>query len=345
MLKKKIHLFGRHGNRTPFSYPAYRRLFVQHFEYVDKPEHADYLIAGFNIDFRDNGEKVARLIKENTALRLVVFSEEPLWDTLWSGDFQKTQASVKSKAGEQEYVFDYHVLNHVTNRIFDFEHIPYFITTWDDYYVRYANLFSRNAKLKIEDFEKNWCAARIRYAFYAARRVGANFNVQYKNGTIIGLNAYRSLVAEGMQGDSVLREGQDWGVITQRQALPDWHLDKLAALDRQSYVVSALENTHLSNYVSEKLFDAFAVQAVPLYYAQPGHGAFSLVEDGSFVNLAGLSIEQTLEKIRNFSPDKIFFGRYCATQSRLAKLFASPEKYICERKRVVSETVAAFLKI
>lgn len=342
---KKIHIYGRHGNRTPFAYAEYRQLFIRHFEYVDKPEQADYMVAGFNIDFRDNAPEIQRLINANPALQLVVFSEEPLWDTLHSGDFQNLKTAVKANVGEHEYMLNYHVVNHVTSHVYDFEHVPYFITTSNDYYVRYANMFARNIKLSSDDFVKNWQAARTRYAFYAARRVGANFDVQYQNGAIIGLNAYRSLIADGIQGDSVLREGEGWGSAIRRQALADWHLDKLAALDRQSCVVSALENTHLSSYVSEKLFDAFAVQAIPLYYAHPDHRVFRLVENGSFVNLARLSLERALDRINSFVWDEAFIERYRATQAQLAKLFANPTKYISERKRVVSETVAAFSKM
>lgn len=344
-MKKKIHVYGRHGNRTPFAYPEYRKLFSKHFDYVGDARRADYLVVGFNIDFRDNAPEVQRLKKENPSLRLVVFSEEPLWDTMWSGDFQKPDGSIKVKIESQEDRFDYHVLNHVTSRIFDFENVPYFITTSDDYYVRYASLFARNAAASSLDFKRFWQSARIRHAFYAARRVGTNFDVRFNNGAIMGLNSYRSLVAEGLQGEAVLREGQGWKEVQQRQALPDWHLDKLAALDRRSYVVSGLENTHLSTYVSEKIFDAFAVLGIPLYYAQPNHGALRLVEDGSFINLTGMSVQQSIDRINSFEPDDPFVDRYRATQARLAKLFATPKFYLAERNRVVSETVDAFSRI
>lgn len=345
MKKKKIYLYGRHNNRMPFSYSGYRSLFQKYFDFVDQPESADYLISGFSIDFRDNAEEVRRLLNANPGLRLVVVSEEPLWDTLWSGEFQQPKTSVKTEVGEQQVELEYHVLNHVTSRIYEFENIPYFITTSDDFYVRYANLFSRNAKAEAVDFERNWKNAQVRYAFYAARRVGENYNVSFRGGSIEGLNRYRSLVAEGLTAEGVLREGQGWGIEQPRQALPDWHLDKLAALDRRAFVVSGLENTHLPSYVSEKLFDAFAVQAIPLYYAKPGHGALRLVDEGSFINLAGLTVEEALQEIDTFAFDKTFVDKYRSSQDRLAKLFRSPNIYLNERKRVVHETVKAFSEI
>ena len=345
MNKKKIFIYGKHGNRTPFSYHEYRHLFLPYFDYVDQPEKAEYLIAGINSDFRENAKYVDKLLKSNPSLKLVVFSEEPLWDTLWSGDFQQPQGTIKCNINEEEIFLDYHVLNHVTSTIFEFESIPYFITTSNDYYIRYANLFSRNAKLNAMDFRHIWKYAQVRYAFFAAKRLKENFNVSFKNGSIVGLSQYRSLIASQLKQDGVTREGQGWNKGLKRQALADWHLDKLASLDNQSFIVSALENTHLSNYITEKLFDAFAVKAIPLYYAQSDHDVFRLAEEGSFINLAGLSVDDTLEKINSFTITKDFMDKYLYSQMRLSKLFLDSAIYLNERKRVVRETINAFSKI
>ena len=67
---------------------------------------------------------------------------------------------------------------------------------------------------------------------------------------------------------SVIREGKGWHSDQPRQSLPDWHLDKLVQLDRQSLFVSALENTLVDHYLTEKIFDAYAVLSVPLYAAK-----------------------------------------------------------------------------
>ncbi len=342
MQKKKIFIYGKHGKRTPFAYPEYRQKFLHYFEYVDHPEQAEYLITGFSFDFHDNVEEVFSLLKSNQALKLVVFSEEPLWDTLWSGDFQKPKGQIKSKVDGEEVRLDYHVLNHFTSNIFEFENIPYFITTSNDYYVRYANLFSRNAKLNAIDFKKIWKCAHVRYAFFAEKRVEKTYNASHNNGSITGLSIYRSLLAMQLELDGAIRKGVGWGDGLKRQALPDWHLDKLATLDGQSFIVSALENTHFSNYITEKLFDAFAAKAIPLYYAHPNHDVFRLAEEGSFINLAGLSVEESLEKIDSFAINKEFTDKYLSSQVRLAKLFSDTKLYHDERNRVVLETIKAF---
>lgn len=342
---KKIFLFGQHSNRTPFSYDAYKFYFTDYFEYVTIAEDADYLVTGFVQSFKENPYELERLTQRNPNLKLVVLSEEPLWDTLWSSDFQNSQATMCIYKDGKEFVFDYHVLNHITSDIYNFEKIPYFITTCDEFFVRYSNLFKRNTTFKKDDVVAMWRNAQLRYSFFAAKRISESSSVSYENGTILGLNRFRSLVAEGLELDGVLREGQGWQVKEERQKLPDWHLDKLAKLDRNSFVVSALENTHLNNYVSEKIFDAFAVAAIPIYYAQSKHKVFEIVPEESFINIVDKSIEEAIKMIEEFEVTDSFMKNYMKAQKQLSELFANQKYYIDERRRVVDETVKAFEKI
>lgn len=345
MHKIKIHFYGRYSHKTPMSYEVYKSYFDTKLRFEERAEDADYLVMGCDRDFRENIDEIERLLQKNQNLKLVILSEEPFWDTVLSPFNDSTCGTIEEKGIFTKKTIEYTVLNHASTSIFDFEKIPYFITTNDNFYTRYANLFSRNVKLGKSDFLQNWERAKIRYAFLAARRVGKSFDVSFKNGTIIGLSRFRSLVCEGMKCEGVLREGQGWGTEQPRQALPDWHLDKLAKLDKNSFVVSALENTHLDTYISEKIFDAFAVGAIPIYYAQPQHKVFELVPEGSFINVAGKSIEEAIKVIEEFEVNDAFMKNYMVAQKQLAELFANEKYYIDERRRIADETVKAFTKI
>lgn len=345
MRKKKIFIYGKHGKRTPFSYPEYREKFSHYFEYVDAPEQAEYLIVGYNSDLKNNIEYLSNLVRSSKGLKLIVFSEEPLWDTLWSGNFQEKHGQIKCVINEEELQLEYFVINHVTSKVFQFENIPYFLTTSNDYYLRYNNLFSRNAKLKTTDFENIWEQAQIKYAFFAEKRFNKTYEASYNNGSILGLSKYRTLVASKINSSNMIKKGQGWDSKPKRQVLPDWHLDKLATLNGHSFIVSALENTHLSNYITEKPFDAFAVKAIPLYYAHPKHDIFRLVEEGSFINLSGLSVEESLEKMNEFRVNHEFTDRYLSSQVNLSKLFSDPKIYLNERNRIVDETVKIFSEL
>ena len=343
--KARVHLFGKYCHRTPLFYTPYRAFFDKSFQYETHAEKADFLVTGFVRDFEGNADEISHLLKKNPDLKLVVLSEEPFWDTVWSPGFQNSESIIRINENGKETIFRYQNLNHVTSSIFDFENIPYFVTTSDDYFVRYNKLFSRNAEWDATHYKALWENARWRYAFFAARRIGKNFEVRFDRESIRGLNRYRSHICEGLKNGNVLREGKGWGSNPPRQTLSDWHDDKLSRLDGHTFITSGLENTHLKTYVSEKIFDAFAVQAVPLYYAESGHDIFRLAEKESFINLAGLTVRQALKRIKGFHADKTFIEQYIMTQKRMNELFKDPKYLFDERQRVVHEVLNAFMKI
>jgi len=335
---KKIALMGQRSNRIPFSYPEYKQLFLQQFEYIEKPEDADFLVFSCLMDMRDNQDAIERITKLRADIQLVILSEEPLWDTVYSDAFENKR--MRFCFGERDYPCVF--FNHSTTKIFDFEKIPYFLTTSDDYFARYSFLFTRNCALKTEELIALWANASIRVAFYAEFRDEKRFDVVFPEQDIRGLCRYRTLLAETFNDEGSIRVGKGWGGDIARQLLPDWHLDKLAALDRNSFIMSGIDNTHQWNYISEKIFDAFAILAVPLYFGSRTHGAMRIVPAESFINVYGLTVDQAVEKIRSFKPDKSFVDTYWEAQRMLADTFARPMSLVEERVRVANEIVFEF---
>ncbi|MBR9865383.1 MAG: hypothetical protein GYB24_18305, partial [Rhodobacteraceae bacterium] len=127
--------------------------------------------------------------------------------------------------------------------------------------------------------------------------------------------------------------GLGWRKGGRRQALADWHLDKLQELDGRCRFVSALENTHQPAYLTEKFFDAFAVGGVPLYYASDSHRVHRCVPAGGWVNLFGQTPEEAVETIDSFAFDAAFYEAYTETQARLAETFGSPRALLADRDR------------
>ena len=95
------------------------------------------MILGFRIDIPENIDVIVDALGRKPDLRLAIVSEEPLWDTLWSGDFRAKHDVLKSKVGTLRYA----VLNRFTSDIFNWRYLPYFITTSDDFFARYRNCF------------------------------------------------------------------------------------------------------------------------------------------------------------------------------------------------------------
>ena len=337
----EIALLGRRTCCTPFSYPEYRALFQRHFRFVDRPESSDILVFSLAIEIRDQIDEVRQCLAHNPNTKLVVLSEEPLWDTLWGGDFT-LKCGILHIGGND---YSYTVLNHFTTKIFDFDKIPYFLTTNDDFFARYSNLFSRNRQYTAAELLALWEKAPTRAAFYAERREETIHDYPFPELDVLGLSRYRTLIAREMKGEGIARVGHGWGSTVHRHKIPDWHLDKLTALDRQAFIASGIENTHQWNYVTEKIFDAFAVLGIPLYYASPTHSILRLVPPGSFINLYGLTVDEAIERVRTFKLDADFMSLYREAQARLAELFSNPMNLVNERKRVVAEIVAEFEKI
>lgn len=337
----RVALLGRHSHRTPLSYEPLRREIGTRIEWAPDPATADLVVTGFNIDWRDNADQVTRLLDGPAPPRLVVLSEEPLWDVTWSGPFRGRQGLATLAGREVPYTF----IGHETSDLFRFEHIPYFVLTDDRYPVRYAHLMARFADLSPEDMLRRWTSAPVAAAFLAERRTGDIYSGSLGGSQAIRLSAYRTEVAERLEGEGILRLGKGWDGDTRRQDLPDWHLDKLATLDGRVRLVSAYENVHLPDYVTEKVFDAFAVGGVPLCWARPGHRLLDLVPAEAMLNTADQEPAAAAERIAAFAPGPDLAKAWLRTCARLAALFADAEAIRAERRRIADAAVREILAL
>lgn len=335
----KVFRYGRHGGRAPTAYAPISAYLSGDIEFVETAREADILLVAFDRDIVENASEIFALLDLNPALRLVVLSEEPVWDTVWSTGYSAREHDIALGARTVRVT----VLNHVTSDIFKFRALPYFVTTSNDFIVRYAALFARNAQRTPAQWLDHWAAAPIRAAFYCENRQAARFDIADPRHDLVGLCGYRSRLAAACSGEGVIRVGMGWDSDTPRQALADWHLDKLAGLHDRARAILALENTHHPDYITEKLFDAYAAGGIPAYYAGPAHRVHELVPAGSFVNLHGLDEGEGARLMLSFQPDARFAQAYADAQSRLAALFSDIGALDAERRRIAGE-IAAGLK-
>ena len=337
----KVCLFGRHGNRTPLSYQPIQRLIGSGLEFVENPNQADVLISGFNIDFKDNIDTLLPLLNGKNKPKLAVISEEPLWDITWSGPFRGKGGQITAKGMDIEYTF----LGHETSDIFDFDRIPYFVLTSDSYSVRYASMIARFSKLSPQEMCNRWLKASIPAAFFMEKRKGDAYSKRFADRDVEALSAYRTSVAEYSKSKGVICVGRGWSDDARRQSLPDWHLDKLAHLDGRTRMLSAFENVHQKNYITEKFFDAFAVGAVPVYWASPGHRISDLVSNSSFLNTYQLNPEDSAKKMLNFMPDENFAEAWLHSAARLVDLFNDVSLINSERRRIAKSTLQSVINL
>ncbi|WP_111640771.1 glycosyltransferase family 10 domain-containing protein [Marinimicrobium alkaliphilum] len=340
----KYCLTGKHAHRTPLSYTPYQNMLPQGMLPVALEDGPDLLVFGYVQDFHESLPAIQAARRINPAVKIVVLSEEPFWDTLWSGDYRKKKLS-RDVSGEE---IDYYAINHVNSCVYKYETLPYFITTDDRFFARYSLCFRRNSNLTSSELARIWEAAPIWAAFYAEKRLSDKFSYSHKDTGVEGLCQFRSRLAQESSyrvENGVRLVGKGWVPGAVRQKLPDWHLEKLAALDQGCRYISAIENTHQGLYVTEKLFDAFACVGIPLYVAQPDHSLHSWLPGESYINLSGLSVDDALEKMVTFNVTPRFLEYYQYAQSQLANRFSSAALLASERQRVIDEIENEFREI
>ena len=327
----RICLVGRHSNRTPLAYAPFRQTAGARISVVTDPMEADIVMTGFNLDIMENFELFRGITTSRPDTKVVVLSEEPLWDSIWSGGFAERARTARSHSAGVPYTF----LNHENSAIFDFEAIPYFLLTSEEYLTRYGLLIARHMALKPSDLLERWRRAPVPAAFYAEVRDAEAYSQVFEAHGLHGLSVYRTEIARKVDLPGTLRAGKGWQSDARRQDLPDWHLDKIAALDNRVRITAAYENTHQKNYVSEKIFDAFVVGGIPAYYADRGHRVLSLVPDSSMINTWGMNAQDAAQRLAAFEADMDLAESWLDTAAHLQKTFSDASLIVRERHRVV----------
>lgn len=326
----RVYATGDYAHRQPLAYAPIRAACAPAIEVVDRFEAADLIVLAHFKDIEAHGAAIrARLAPHQ---RVVLLSEEPFWDTIWSPDPFAREQTYDTPEGPLAFAF----LNHATSTIYDFAEIPYFLLTARSFFNRYFQRFARNARRTAEEWLDLWAACRCDIAFVAERRRDPKFEYDAPAHDVFGLATHRTAIALACTGPRVERAGAHWTKGVRRQDLPDWHLDKLVRYDGACRVMSGIENTHMATYVTEKFFDAFACGAVPAYIAGPGHRARGLVPGGSWINLYALDATSAADRLAAFTPDRAFAETYCGAQRKLAETFSDIKTLRVELRRVQS---------
>lgn len=330
----RVYLSGPHSDRSPLSYPALAPLFSSQIKMLPGPDSADLLMFSHSLDLEGMSQETFEYWSVKKC-PIVLLSEEPFWDTIWGKKPLHKERNLTTPFGPVPVT----QLNHHTSDIFNFDQIPYYLLTNLRFASAYAHRFRRNAAKRPSEWRDDFAAYPIDISFMAERRREKYHNVRFKNGDIIGLCAWRSELASACKNGVVKRLGQswdrNWNDGKNRFDLRDWHLDKLTKQDRHNRLFSALENTHQPNYLSEKLFDAFALGARPFYFATPNHRVHDLgLPQAAWINLYEMSVANAAHHLETVKYDAEFFESYTEAQQKLEYLFTNPDAVANERDRL-----------
>lgn len=333
-----IYLLGKHSTRTVFAYDVYQSHLEKYFKYVDDPTQADILVSGYVRDIYDNKDYLLSAYKNRQEIKVLILSEEPLWDTtnnMTFIDFFKRDHMLSIGSLKINVTF----LNHFNSQIFDFSELPYYISTNNDFWLRYSYLYKRNMKFNENDFKSIFNNSLNKYVFFNEKRTEkSKYDKKYKR-NVQGLAYLRTQLASHYFDKGQMVVGKGWKNSNDRQQLPDWHLDKICQLDTSSRIVSAVENTHVNNYVTEKVFDSFAVVAIPIYCASNEHMVNTIVEKNSYINIYDKTVEESIREIESFKINDCFLSNYIESQKNLYKIFSNTDNLHRTRSNTASKVI------
>ncbi|AFU97747.1 hypothetical protein [Simiduia agarivorans] len=300
---KKVYLIGKHSVRTPFFYKCYLPHFANYgYEVVSNASSVDYLVLGFKTDFYSCADKISQVLDDNPNAKIVVLSEEPLWDSLWSDGFSSSTWNITISGKE----FHYYNINHFTSDAFEYINIPYFITTEDKYFLQYCMAFRRNAALKEREIIESWSRATSVFASIAEKRLDDKYNKSFPELNCFAQSVYRSKLSEKLFNRSgFFIQGKGWHSDLPRQKLHDWHADKLQKLTGNVRYVSAIENTAAPFYCTEKLFDAYAVLGVPVVTEKQFELSLVDISRDSMLITSGVDVDTDISRINRKVEDSV----------------------------------------
>lgn len=337
----RVFKSGRHAHRTPLSYRALDPLWEGQITLVDHPDQADLYLFAHSLDLQQADPDIIRDWRQRRR-PVVLLSEEPFWDTIWTRQPTARNLLCDTPLGAVPVI----QLNHATSTIFDFDRLPYLLLTEHRFHAAYCARFTRNAARSVADWKADFAAAQYDTVFMFERRPEQFHNADWPEANIQGLCAWRTNLAEISNRDVTEVRGHSWGTGPSRFDLPDWHMDKLVHLDGRGRNIGALENTHQTNYISEKLFDAYACGGRPLYLASPGHRVHDLgLPAKSWANFYGMTPKAAAKHLKYWQPDAEFFDAYHGAQQTLFTLFSDIGVLVNERARLGASVIAELQQV
>lgn len=332
----KVFKFGAHAHRTPLSYPALEPFWRDAVTLVDSPDQADLYLCAHILDAQDAPSTLVHDWRKRRR-SLVLLSEEPFWDTIWGQYPLLSHVYATTALGDLPVV----QLNHQTSPLFAFDKIPYYLLTNPRFEAMYAARFARNAKLSPKFWQEAFASRAMHSSFMFERRPEPWHSVSWPEAGLSGLCAWRTKFALGCAGPKTDCLGKSWQGGESRFEIADWYSDKMHRLDARAHFIGAFENTHQPQYITEKLFDAFACGAFPLYIASPEHRVHNFgLPPESWVNFHGLSPAAAVQHLKQVELSH-HLEAFAEAQSTLQDLFGKPNHWHQEKQSFGKKLITA----
>lgn len=318
----RIFLWGTHSKRTPLAYHNILRHVSSQIQVVESPVNADVIVTGFEKDYLDHADALRALQGSKNSPKLTVVSEEPLWELLWTSNPLDAKNRLLLDGTEWSYIFRSGYL--FGENIYSGLDFPYIAITQNNFIAFYRYLINKNySTFTASDIKKDLVRTKeVRLAALLEYRPQDSFVKNLAEKDVSSLSQLRTLLCDRFQENVDYISGKGWGTNNrERQASPDWLLEKLSLLYRKATFMMAMENIHHIDYVSEKVIDAFACLSIPIVYCNPrSHSIFKYISEAAVINLYGKSLDESIEHLRAYRPDSCVCDAYHASLKRLHEL-------------------------
>lgn len=272
--KIKYFFYGNNKKLSMFSYESYKDELSSIFTEVTCPYNnkVDVVFVSYIGDILDNFKRFYIFSKKVDA-KIILLSEEPLFDNEGSDRilYKKGKTYIKNSRGNRRIRI--HILNYFTTDIFEFDKIPYFLTTNTKYIEHY-----KSELIKLDASYDNWINKKYDFASLHLKRKSNYDKVQLKNlenGKLLGdlreqlmilltdSNEFTTkFIGHGYELEHKLT---DTTIETNRDDA-NWHIKKLNWCKQNSKFLLSIENTICKNYITEKIFDSIASYSIPIFY-------------------------------------------------------------------------------
>ena len=250
-----IKLLGNHNYRNLFNYSIYSSKFKDIEIIKEEKKIPDIVLLSAVMDLETSSKDILELKKNNKKLKVVLLSEEPLWDLAFGKNINK-KVIYHKKVGRVNQI------NYFSSNLYKFKKIPYFLTTNPRFILNYKMFFDLS---NFQDYSEKYKSKIKLYAF-CEKRIKDFWDAKNRSKfERMKLSVLRTNIIEKyLQSGLVNVEGKGWSNNNSRQKLPDWHLDKLSKIKNAYLFGFAIENSDMTYYITEKFFDAIFSGSIPI---------------------------------------------------------------------------------
>lgn len=301
-MRIKYFLFGPKTSVSIFSYEPYLVLLEKCFERTFEQKKADIVIVSFINDIFENLKDFLEILKARN-IKIFLLSEEPLWDAL-SKEYVLNHKSNKIELNFAGLSFELNLINYMNSNLFNFDEVPYFITTNRKYIFNYLN--SLKSLWSMSDKEILFAWNQKKYNFCS---IGKNFSsnplFEFSEGDEIPILSKKRSdlsieIVESLDDSFIFGEGWEQTNKSQREihskdldssiySLKEsclWHHQKLSFAKKYSKFLMSAENSICQNYITEKFFDGPASLSIPIFFSSKNEEAYSKIKG---VDLSGFN--------------------------------------------------------